>query len=373
SARAQEGVAVSVRVADVLQAVHDRFPPEWAEPWDRVGLLAGDPAAVVERVFVSLDATPSALRSARAAGAQVLATHHPAFLTAPEALVPARAGVTFEAVASGVALMAAHTNLDRAPAAAMALPRMLGIREAAPLEDNEWRASLVTVYVPQSHEAQVASAMAAAGAGRIGEYTGCSFSAAGIGRFIPPAEGEPFTGVPGVPSSAEEVRLEMVAPKGRAAGVVAAARDSHPYEEPLVVVADVAVARGTARLGRVGALEAPTTLSAFADAVARVFDVTPRVWGERDHGVSVVATATGSAGSLVPAAIGAGAHVLLAGEVRYHDARAAHEAGLAVIEIGHDTSEWPLVPVLAEAIGSAPGLADISVIVDSPTMLWWNP
>lgn len=364
---------MTVRVADVLAAVNERFPPHWAEPWDRVGLLAGDPDAAVERVFVSLDASPSALVRARDAGAQALVTHHPAFLTPPETLVPARAGVVFDAVASGVALISAHTNLDRAPDAAMAIPRMLGIRVAAPLEAEGLPVSLVTVFVPPSHEAHVASAMADAGAGRIGEYTGCSFSAQGTGRFVPPADGEPFAGTPGAPSSAEEVRLEMVAPAWQALQVVAAARASHPYEEPLVIVGDVIIARGQARMGRVGALDAPTTLGALVGLVERMFGVKPRVWGPSEREIRTVATATGSAGSLVPSAITSGAQVFVAGEVRYHDACRARDAGVAVIDIGHDTSEWPLVPILAEAVRSTPGLADTSTIVDSPETLWWTP
>ncbi len=54
---------------------------------------------------------------------------------------------------------------------------------------------------------------------------------------------------PGVPSSAPEVRVEMVAPRSRARGVAAAARAAHPYEEPLIVVADVEIARSSARMG----------------------------------------------------------------------------------------------------------------------------
>jgi len=45
----------------------------------------------------------------------------------------------------------------------------------------------------------------------------------------------------------------------------------------------------------------------------------------------------------------AGADALVCGEVRYHDALDAAESGLAIIEVGHDVSEWPLVEVLGRA------------------------
>ena len=46
---------------------------------------------------------------------------------------------------------------------------------------------VLTVYAPIATADAVRSALAAAGAGRIGKYVGCSFSAPGVGRFPAPA------------------------------------------------------------------------------------------------------------------------------------------------------------------------------------------
>lgn len=364
---------MSTSVAGVVEAIHAAFPPEWAELWDRVGLIAGDPDAPVSRVLVSLDPTRDALKRARKAGAQVLVTHHPPFLEPPAHLTPAAAGVSFEALSAGIALVAAHTNLDRAPDGATALPRVLGLDPGRPLEDALLPMSLVTVFVPSSHERAVADAMARAGAGRIGDYRGCSFATPGTGTFTPSGETAPYTGVVESMSSAEESRLEMVAPRQLAGAAVSAARENHPYEEPLITVAEVTIARGDARMGRVCELPEPVSLAAFVSRVSDLFGVTPRIWGSEDVTVATVATATGSAGSLVPAALRAGVDVLVAGEVRYHDAQAAAAGGLCIVEIGHDVSEWPLVPVLAEAVALAPGLDAGSVLVDPPVVGWWTP
>lgn len=359
-------------VGDVARAVSERFPEHWAEPWDQVGLLVGDPQAEVTRVLVSLDPSAETLRKTHELGAQVLLTHHPVFLTPPGRLVPSSADVAFHAASSGVALIAAHTNLDRSAAGAATLPRLLGLESGMPLEDALLPMSLVTVFVPAEDESRVSDAMAAAGAGRIGEYEGCSFSVAGTGRFTPARSAHPYTGTPGEPSAAEEVRVEMIAPRASAGAVIAAAREAHPYEEPLIVTLDAFISRGDARMGRVSELATQTHLSALVDRVRRTFGVTPRVWGQHDRVIKRAATATGSAGSLVPAALAAGADVLVAGEVRYHDAQSALERGLCVIEVGHDVSEWPLVPVLADAL-KAPFLDSLDVVIDEPTTMWWTP
>jgi dinuclear metal center YbgI/SA1388 family protein len=361
-----------VTVAELLRHLDDRFPFGWAEPWDRVGLLTGDPATEVSRVFVTLDTTPEAISMAVAHGANVLVSHHPAFLEPPAALTPAAAGAAFQAASMGISLVACHTNLDRAPAGADALPLAVGLAPGSPLENGRQAVVLITVYVPDSDATRVVEAMSAAGAGRIGEYQGCAFSGLGVGSFVPRKGSEPHVGTVGERSSAEEVRLEMVCEPRDAPRVVASARAAHPYEEPLIVTAEAAIARGAARLGRISQLAEPTTLRAFADTVASAFSLRPRVWGEPDKAVTSVATIGGSGGSAIGEALAAGASVLLTGEVRYHGALEALAAGLAIVEAGHDMTEWPLVGVLATALREHEGLA-AAVVVDEPVHHWWTP
>jgi dinuclear metal center YbgI/SA1388 family protein len=362
-------------LAHLIQTLDQAFPPAWTEPWDNVGLLVGNPSAPLTGVLISLDPTPDAIARAASAGANALVTHHPAYLEAPARLTGSSAveRLVAAALSSGVALIAAHTNLDRSPAGASALPALLDLEPGEPLECSLQPMSLVTVFCPPEVSDRVRSAMVAAGAGRVGAYDGCSFSSAGEGRFRVPADARPLIGEPGQTVYAEEFRLEMVCDPGMRSAVVGAARRAHPYEEPLIVVSTIEIARGLARMGRVSALEEPITLAHFAARAGDVFGCTPRVWGERDHAVARVATATGSAGGLLADAIAMGAHVLVAGEVRYHDALAALERGLAIIELGHDVSEWPLVPLLGKAVLDTPGLDPARVTVDEPSRAWWTP
>jgi putative NIF3 family GTP cyclohydrolase 1 type 2 len=326
--------------------------------------------------MLALDPTRSAVLAAAAGGCNVLATHHPAFLKAPEWLTPGRgaAGVVFSAMDSGVALINAHTNLDRAPAAGLLLAAALGLEPVRPIERSTMPMALITVFAPESSADALTKAMAGAGAGRLGDYEKCSYtSGEGVGKFTPPAEGQPFTGTPGMPCAAGEVRVEMVAPRNRARGVAAAARAAHPYEEPLIVVADVEIARSSARMGMLCDAPGALSLRALATLAAGVFNITPVVWGDPEMPLTRVATATGSAGSLIGDVIASGASALVAGEVRYHDALDAAENGLAVVELGHDVSEWPLVGLLERAVRSTPGLDPEAVHVLPATPGWWTP
>jgi len=363
-------------IGDIDRAVAKRFPLEWAEEWDRCGLLAGDPEREVTGVVLALDPTCEVIAKAASLGANVVVTHHPAFLETPRWLTPGRgsAGVLFAAMDAKVALINAHTNLDRAPAAGQLLADMLGLTAVKPLERRLMPMSLVTAFVPPARAEAVAVAMAGAGAGRLGEYEGCRFvSGEGSGIFTPSANARPRAGTRGEPSHAAEVRVDMIAPRGRVKGVLAAARSAHPYEEPLITATDVEIARASARMGMLCDAPAGTTLGSFAQLTARAFGITPRVWGDPDQPLARVATGTGSVRALVGDALAAGASALLGGEVRYHDALDAAENGLSIVEIGHDVSEWPLVGLLEEVVRAVPGLDPASVHVLPATPAWWTP
>ena len=363
-------------VGDVERAVSSAFPPEWAEEWDRVGLLAGDPERALTGVVFALDATRAAIAECVRLGANALVTHHPAFLSPPTSIRPGRGagGVVFAALDAGVALINAHTNLDRAPAAGRLLPQALGLTALRPIERRTMPMSLVTVFVPPAFAKKVTDAMMGAGAGHVGDYAECSFtSAEGVGEFTPGSAATPVIGSRDRHQSEIEVRVEVVAARSRARGVVSAARSAHPYEEPLIVVTEVEIGRSGARMGTLCVPPSPMTLEELAHIAAASFDVTPRVWGAPETVLTRVATATGSAGGLIGDVVASGAQALVAGEVRYHDALDAVDTGLCIIELGHDVSEWPLVALLEEVVAAIENLDPASLHILAPEPGWWTP
>lgn len=356
-----------VTVGTLVQALEERFVPAWAEPWDRVGLIVGTSGTALTGVLVTLDATAEAVERARRAGANLVVTHHPPFLETPSRIehAPGPSGTLAAALAAEVAVASFHTSLDRAPAGADALSVALGLTTLEPLESGVEPISVVVTYVPADDAAAVRAAMAEAGAGRIGLYDGCSFESEGTGRFTPRAGAEPTTDDTG--SGVAEVRIEMVCARADAPRVVQAAAGAHPYEEPVVLATDSVRARGAARLGRLCSWSGGA-VSDLASHVGARLGVRPRVWGDAAGPAARIAVANGSAGSLLGEAL-ASADVMVAGEVRYHDALDAVSRGLAIIEVGHDASEWPLVSVLAAEVRSACG-PDLPVIAEAPRLAW---
>ncbi len=89
----------------------------------------------------------------------------------------------------------------------------------------------IVVFVPESHVDAVREAMAEAGAGKIGNYTGCSFSSKGVGRFLPQVGAHPAIGEVGKVEAVEEERIEAVCAREVLDEVIKAIKVVHPYEE----------------------------------------------------------------------------------------------------------------------------------------------
>jgi len=81
--------------------------------------------------------------------------------------------------------------------------------------------SKIVVYVPLDHASSVRQAIGAAGGGRLGKYSYCSFSMRGVGRFMPEAGAKPHIGAVGDPPRSCKAQLEAVEedlPAGRQGG-----------------------------------------------------------------------------------------------------------------------------------------------------------
>lgn len=89
----------------------------------------------------------------------------------------------------------------------------------------------LVVFAPLSHADQVREAMGAAGAGKIGKYSYCSFSSNGVGRFKPEEGANPAIGEVGKLEKVEEERIEVVCDVKIIGNIISAMKKAHPYEE----------------------------------------------------------------------------------------------------------------------------------------------
>ena len=130
---------MSATVAQILELVNGIAPFELAEPWDNVGLLAGDPKTSVARVLCALDLRMDVLEEARRKGCRLIVTHHPILFRGRKNLceTDAEGRLLCALVRAGIALIAAHTNFDNAsPGVNDALAEALGLENVIALENG---------------------------------------------------------------------------------------------------------------------------------------------------------------------------------------------------------------------------------------------
>jgi dinuclear metal center YbgI/SA1388 family protein len=124
------------RVADVVAALDGRYPAAWAESWDRVGTVLGDPDVEAHRVLCVVDCVPETVQQALDVGAQLIVAHHPLLLKGVSSVAPStfKGRIVHRLIKADVTLYVAHTNADTAnPGVSDALAARLCLRDLRPL------------------------------------------------------------------------------------------------------------------------------------------------------------------------------------------------------------------------------------------------
>lgn len=371
------------KLAEVVAALEQRYPRSWAESWDTVGLVCGDPDAEIEKVHFAVDPVAATGEEAIGLGAQLLVTHHPLFLggTDSVAATTAKGRLVHRLVTNGCALYVAHTNADvAAPGVNDALANALGLRDTRVLSPAGPGAfDKIVTFVPVADAEKVLDAITAAGAGTIGGYTRCGYFGEGVGTFTPGPGTNPTIGSPGVAERVPESRLETVAPRAARRRVIEALVAAHPYEAPAYDVYELADVPSSIGLGRIGALGSSMTLAAFTEKVAALLPTTE--WGVRAAGdpqrpVQTVAVCGGSGGSLAALAARLGADVLVTSDLKHHStSETIADHGIGLVDAAHWATEWPWLPQATDLLKSdlaATGIkleATVSAIVTDPWSL----
>ena len=374
-------------VADAIAALEQRYPPHAAEEWDSVGLTVGDRTAALRRVLFAVDPLPAVIEEATDWGADLLVTHHPLLLRPVHDVSTDtwKGRAVHRLIRGGCALFTAHTNADVATDGVNdALAAALGLIDTAPL--RPWPhgpTDKVVTFVPADAADKVIDAMAAAGAGTLGDYTRCAWTGPGTGTFTPQVGATPAIGTVGKTETVSEHRVEMQVPRQERDAVLAALRAAHPYEEVAVDVIELTAMPSNTGLGRVGVLPSATTLEVFARSVAAALPGTRggvTYFGDGDRPVQRVGVCGGAGDSLLADASRAGVDAFVTADLRHHPV-SEHLAsdGPALIDPGHWASEWPWLAQAANSLveglkGDRPGATTVetrvSTIVTDPASGW---
>ncbi|WP_167142134.1 Nif3-like dinuclear metal center hexameric protein [Canibacter zhoujuaniae] len=127
---------MAVKLSTIRAFLEELYPLDWAEDWDRVGLVAGDPDQTISHIRLAVDPTVAEANAAAQNTGTLLLTHHPLLLR-PVSFLTTETGkgaVITKLIQSRGALWCGHTNSDRSRAGTVgAWIDALQLKNAAPL------------------------------------------------------------------------------------------------------------------------------------------------------------------------------------------------------------------------------------------------
>ena len=327
---------------ELVQFLDTKIPKSFQESYDNSGLLVGDPKAKVKGVLITLDVTEEVIKEAIEKGSNVVVAHHP-LIFKPLKKITNQGYVErtiYLAIQSGIAIYAAHTNLDNVDFGVNArFAKKLGLYDMNILAPKRGLLKKLIVFVPQNETDALVQVLSKEGAGNIGNYSECSFRVGGTGTFKPSEKANPVVGTPGQLECMEEHRLEMIFPAYLENAILHAMRQNHPYEEVAYYVQELENNWQEVGAGAIGTLKQPLTETDFLVLVRNAMHT-----GVIKHTaftgktVKKVAICGGSGSFLLKNAIQAGADAFITADVRYHDFFDA-EGKLLYADIGHFESE----------------------------------
>lgn len=335
----------------LIQTIDQFAPWELAESWDNSGLQVGSPESQIHKVMLAVDFNQQVFDEGMAHQVDGYIVHHP-FLFKPVKRL--NLATPFGKLAQSLIkhdkfLISAHTNVDKAAFGINHyLAQMLELQDIELLEPATVPSRKIVTFVPEDACQRLREAMANAGAGIIGDYSQCAFTVEGNGSFLPGQTAHPTIGTTGKLEIVSEIRLEMIVPLSRVSAVIKAIYTHHPYEEPAVDIypIDQPTKHG---LGRIGKLTNPQSLGLFCEKIKQLFQIDPlKITGDPERMIRTVAVCSGSGKSLIPQALAKHADVYVTADLTYHDHLDARENGLALVDVGHWTSEQVFVTVMAD-------------------------
>lgn len=339
-------------IKNIIDFLEQLAPPQYQESYDNSGLLTGNASWPLTKVLVTLDCTEAVVDEAIEKGCNLVVAHHPIIFGGLKKITGKNyvERTVIKAIKNDIAIYAIHTNLDNMIHGVNArICEKLGLTNTRILSAKSNLLKKLTVYVPEQHLQPVQQAMFNAGAGRIGNYSECSFYAPGMGTFKGNDQSEAFVGEKNKQHTEQEYKLEVLAADDKLWAVIGAMKEAHPYEEVAYDISPVMNTNPEIGSGMIGDLGQPMESKQFLDYLKKQMNLEVIRYTAFDKTVKKIAVCGGSGSFLLKQAILAGADAYVTADFKYHEFFDA-ENRLMIADIGHYESEIFTINLLADEI-----------------------
>jgi dinuclear metal center YbgI/SA1388 family protein len=342
-----------MQIKDVTQFLESLAPLSFQEDYDNSGLLTGDQNDSVNGILVTLDCTEEIVKEAIQTKCNLIVAHHPIVFKGLKKLTGSNyvERTIISAIRNNIAIYAIHTNLDNVITGVNhKICEKLGLSNLSILSEKPGTLSKLVSFAPKKAVDDVLEAMYLAGAGKIGNYSNCSFQLEGTGTFLPNEGANPTIGNIGKSEHVEEVRMEVLVPEYLQNTVISALKSSHPYEEVAYYLTPLLNSNQDVGSGMMGEFEKPLEPKEFLRCLKENMELTViRHTAPLAKSIKKVAVCGGAGSFLLKDAIKRGADAFVSADFKYHEFFDADNR-IMIADIGHYESEVYTKELLKEVL-----------------------
>lgn len=334
-------------IKEVLKKMDDWAPGSIAWERDNVGLQVGNPALPLKNIMLALDMQQNVLTQAAAKKCNLIITHHPLLFNPIKKITPATdktSSLIQQLILKNITLASYHTNLDfTKDGVSLQLAKKIGLTKIQFLSPIKTEQCKLVLFVPKNYLEKVSQSLFDAGAGRIGEYSNCSFRLNGEGTFFGSEDANPAIGKKGKLEKVEEVRVEMVFDKWNMEKIIEALSLSHPYEEPAYDIYSIQNKNKNFGIGAIGEFDSPVSAQEFLQRISSKLKSNGIRYSKTNiKEIKRVAVCGGSGSELLNDALAAKADALITADIKYHTFQDAEDK-ILLIDAGHFETEAPVL------------------------------
>lgn len=331
-----------MKISEITQELEKLAPLAYAEDFDNVGLLVGNPNAEVSKILVTLDTLESVIDEAIEKGANLIVSFHPIIFSGMKKLTGKNyvERVVQKAIKHDINIYATHTALDNSQFGVNhQISKQLNLKNTEILIPQKETLRHLVTYIPMESAEKVRTALFEAGAGFIGKYDNCSFNLEGTGTYRPNEGANPFKGEIGKTEFTKEERISIVFNKHLESDIFRALRNSHPYEEIAYELFQLENTNQNIGMGMIGELENEMEETEFLNYLKEKMQ-TELVRHSKllNQKIKTVAVLGGSGSFAIANALQKVADVFITADLKYHDFFSA-ESRILLADIGHFESE----------------------------------
>jgi len=342
-----------MKIQDITNYLEGMAPLSYQESYDNSGLIVGDKNAKVTGVLVCLDSTEEIVEEAIEKGANLIVAHHPIVFGGLKTFTGKNyvERTVLKAIKNDIAIYAIHTNLDNVIDGVNGMiAKKLGLKNVKVLAPKPNLLKKLVTYVPTTDKEEVLSALFNKGAGKIGDYSECSYSSNGEGSYWANEKANPYKGDSSKRHVEKEVKIEVVYTKDIENNLVGALLSVHPYEEVAYDLISLTNISDRIGAGIVGELDDEVEAMEFLKSLKVSLKTNcVRHTKPLNKKIKRVALCGGAGSFLLNNAKRAGADIFITGDFKYHEFFDA-ENQIVIADVGHFESEQFTIDLLVSVL-----------------------